>query len=59
MHYKSRANDDEIMCCYEGINFIQPEGYNMYNCVTQIMEQDYTATRGRPEFCILTLFQYK
>ena len=20
------------------------------------MEQDYTATRGRPEFCILTLF---
>ena len=31
----------------------------MYNCVSQIMEPDYTATRGRPEFCILTLFQYK
>ena len=30
---------------------IQPEGYNMYNCVSQIIEQDYTATRGRPEFC--------
>ena len=30
----------------------------MYSCVSQIMEQDYTATRGRPEFCILTLFQY-
>ena len=25
---------------------IQPEGYNMYNCVSQIMERDYTATRG-------------
>ena len=34
---------------------IQPEGYNMNNCVSQIMEQDYTATRRRPEFCILTL----
>ena len=38
---------------------IQSKGYNMYNCVSKIMEQDYTATKGRPECCILTLLQYK
>ena len=37
---------------------IQPEGYNMYSCVSQIMDQDYTAARGRLEFCIFTLLQY-
>ena len=54
------------MCCVKLIiipsysfitAIIQPEGYNMYNCVYQIMEQDYTATKGRLEFCILTLLQ--
>ena len=27
----------------------------MYTCVSQVMEQDYTATREGTEFCILTL----
>ena len=49
-HEKHQQNQDLV---------IQPEGYNMYYCVSQFMEQDYTATRGRSAFCILTLLQYR
>ena len=58
------------MCCVKLVHLIipscsfitaviQPEGYNIYNCVSQIIEQDYTATRGRLKFFILTLLQYE
>ena len=43
-----------IPLCSSITAVIQPEGYNRYSCVSQIMEQDCTAT-----ILVLTLFQYE